>query len=631
MAAGVSGHYGNVLGGSMAEKKMGRPTNVELIAKKRAAEMEKSAIYDQVGEGWALLISFIRWFPDFALDLLRADDADYDLAFIQRIIMRANARYKYCDIQGCRSLTKTFCTLAERMTEDLVWPGLRTAYFGPSYKQTARIAGETFAAISKNYPALAAHFEIAANGADTFEIRTQYGSVFSITASRGDTFFQTVAEEYAQEEKPPFDHDYYRAVVKKSMRGEPRLCGKRDPTYIPLKQSSITSAGRRQNRAYEIRTLHFEMMQQGDRTAFVMDVPFDVLLLLGMRDVDWAETQRNDTTPDEWARELETRNTGSDQNPVIRDETLTDSRSLLLMEEHHTCKDLDSREKPGDVIYIVAYDVSYSDGPANARCAAVVWKLTKQTNFYKRDKYLKAMVWLEDWAPSDPMRQAQRIKNLWYRFCFDGSETYLAIDSWAYGTAVLQALMMDLGDGLAPLCCMGHEMFGELELPGAIPVIYPVKAGGVGSRDPDSDMLRYAILQWENNNVQILTSNVGEAIEAYKRYHRIKDDRMDGFLYRPYQETQKFVGQVQNLKTVPSGAGMLERRLSHRIQRDYWSAAKYGLRVAQILEVKYLVKPEIKSDWDEALEKFRNGTQNPSVRRGIPNRIAVGRIGGKRF
>ena len=129
----------------MAAPKMGRPTNTELAAKRKMAEQEKSQIYDQVGDGWPLLISFIRWFPDFLLDLLRAEDADYDLTFIQRIILRANARYKYCDIQGCRSLTKTFCTIAGKEVEDLVWPGLRTAYFGPSYKQTARIAGETYA------------------------------------------------------------------------------------------------------------------------------------------------------------------------------------------------------------------------------------------------------------------------------------------------------------------------------------------------------------------------------------------------------------------------------------------------------------------------------------------------------
>ena len=610
-------------------KMMGRPPKEKTIERRKLEEMSKPQ-YEGISEAWAFLISFMRWFPDFVLDLLRAEDADYDLTFIQRIIIRANARYKYIDIQGCRSLTKTFCTLAGKEVEGVLWPGLRTAYFGPSYKQTARIASETYEAIKKNYPALGAHWETTMNSADAFEIRTQYGSMFSITASRGDTFHQTVAEEYAQEEKPPFDHDYYRAVVKKAMRGEPRLCGKRDPTYIPLKQSSITSAGRRQNRAYEIRTQHFEMMVQGDKTAFVMDVPFDVLLLFGMRDVDWAETQRNDTTPDEWARELETRNTGSDQNPVIRDETLTDSRSLLLMEEHHSCKDLDSHDRPEDVIYVVGYDVSYADGPENARCAAVVWKLTKQSNFYKRDKYLKQMVWLEDWSPSDPMRQAQRVKQLWFRFCFDGSQTYLAIDAWQYGTAVVQALMMDLGDGIAPLCCMSHEMFRDLEQPGALPVIYPVKAGGVGSRDQDAEMIRYAILQWENNNVQILTSNVGEAVEAYKRYHRIKDNRMDGFLYRPYQETQKFVGQVQNLKTVPSGAGLSEKRLSHRIQRDYWSAAKYGLRVAQILEVQNLVRPEVKSDWDEALAKYKGKTAMPIVRREVSGRI-IGRFGGKRF
>ena len=611
----------------MAEKKMGRPAGQDPTTKMLPND-ETKTLCEQVGDGWGLFISFCRWYPDFLLDLLRSDEADYELTFIQRIILRVNARYELCDIQGCRSLTKTFCSVSGWMCDGILWPGLRTAYFGPGLKQTSDIVSQVYDVIKKNYPALAAHYEITEHGTDSFAIESAYKSELSIRAARGLTFYSTIAEEFAQEEKPIFDHAVYNAVVRKSLRGEPRICGKGDKTYIPYKQHSITSAGRRQNPAFITRTQHFDMMMRGDKRAFVMDVPFSVVVLCRMRDLRWVESQRDGTDPDLWAREMETRNSGTDQNPLVRDEVLTEARNLLLMEEHHCCKDADCKLKPEDVIYVIGYDISYADDPKNAKCAAYVLKLTKQTYFLKRDKYLKQGVYVTDWSPTDPMRQARRIKQLWYQFTYPGSKTYIAIDAWQYGTAVLLALMMDLQDGLAPLCIMDHKGFNEYELPGAVPVIYPIKAGGAGTTDPDAEMVRYARVQFENRNVQILTSNYAEAIEAYKRYHRIRTDSMDGQIFLPYQKTNEFVGQVQNLKVVPSGAGVSERRISNHIQRDSWSAFKYAGRLAQILEMKYLVKPEAeKSDWDKAAKTYLQN--RPMARR--PQTRVIGRQGGRRF
>ena len=65
-----------------------------------------------------------------------------------------------------------------------------------------------------------------------------------------------------------------------------------------------------------------------------------------------------------------------------------------------------------------------------------------------------------------------------------------------------------------------------------------------------------------------------------------------------------FVGQIQNLKKVPAAAGVSEKRISKRIQRDSWSAMKYSLRLAQILERTYLVKQQRQSDWDNILKQY---------------------------
>mgnify|MGYP007101918081 CR=1 FL=1 len=590
-----------------------------------------------MGAGWGFIISFWRYFPDMIQDLLRSDEADYELTLVQRIIIRAKARNQYVDITGCRGLTKSFCSIIEEGDEMILYPSIRTAYFGPSYKQTSKIASQTFRQIQKDYPGFADHFIVTADSGDRFELVTHSRSHFTITAFRGTNIHKVVAEETAQENPPRFDENGYKTVVLPAVRLRYLVKGKRDPQYISFKQHTITSAGRRQNFSYEVRCRHFRMMARGEK-AFVMDVPFEVPLLLQMRPVSWAETLRTELTPDEWAREMESRYTGSDQNPVIPDSTLTDCRTLLAMEDHHCCKDIYNKLSADDVFYIVGYDVSYADGAINAKCACVVLKCTKQSEWMKRDKYLKQVVWVNDWTPNTAMEQAQKLKQIWYRYCFQGHHAYIAIDAWQYGSAVVQSLMMDLGDGIDPLCTMNHVLYPEYEMRNAIPVIYPVKAGGVGTTDPDADMIRNAEVQFDNRNVQILTSNYQAGIDAYKKLHRIKDDASDYAIYVPYKKTNELVGQIQNLKKVPTAGGISEKRISNRIQRDSWSALKYALRLAQNLERIYLMKGHRKSDWEEQFKQYdgaddtdeENGRDGISDR-GKTSRTPFKRTGGRTF
>ena len=596
-------------------------------------ETEK-ANYDNLGDGWMFIINFARWYPDFLLDLCRGEDADYDLSIIQRMIMRAKARNQYVDITGCRGLTKSYCSISEEMTEMPLYPGIKTAYYGPSYRQTAKIASQTYKQIEKDYPVLAAQYNIITDSSDKFEIQTKTGrSSMAITAFRGNTVSKVVAEEIAQENPPRFDENAYKTVVLPAIRHAYMVKGKRDPVYIPFKQHTITSAGRRQNFAYETRCRHYTMMTRGE-SAFVMDVPFDVPLLAQMRPVSWAESLRTELTPDEWAREMESRYTGGDQNPLIPDNTLTESRCLMTMEEHHCCKDYNNQIELKDVFYIVCYDVSYADGAQNAKCACVVIKCTKQKEAMKRDKYLKQVVWVNDWLPKTPMEQASKLKQVWYRYCYEGQFAYIAIDAWQYGSAVVQALMMDLGDGLNSLCTMNHNLYTEYELENALPVIYPVKAGGVGTTDPDAEMIRNAEIQFDNHNVELLTGNIQEGIDEYKKLHRIKDDRNDYIIYMPYKKTNEMVGQIQNLKKVLNAAGVGEKRISQKIQRDSWSALKYGLRLAQILERTYLADKRRSTAWEQELNKYRpfdsNSTKYPTLTQSNrTGRIPFERKGGR--
>lgn len=587
---------------------------------------------DFCNDSWALLMSFFRWYPDIMLDVFRSDDAKYELPLIHRVILRAFARNQFVDITGSRGLGKTTTNMQYSCVQNLLWPGQKTVYTGPSYKQQAALAKAAFDDLTNDYTIVAKQYTIDNQGKDSWSISTKFGSDIGINTSRGRNFHDVTAEEVAQEENPPFDGEAYRTITLYAVRLVHMVNGRRDPTSISYRQRTITSAGRRQSFAFENRRAHFQAMMRG-QSAFVADIPWQVVVLNGIRPIEWALQRKEETTPDRWIREMDSVYTGTDKNPVVRDDVLFESRKVAIMEEHHCCKDKDNKLKPEDVIYVLGYDVSFEIGATNARCAVVVLKLTRQRDWLKRDKYLKQVVYVDDWPPPEAgIMQARRLKQLWYQFCYEESQTYIAIDARSYGKAVVECLMMDLGDGLAPLCSMFHDTYTEMELEGAVPVLYPIKAtggpAGMGGRDNDSDMVRYAEMQFENRNVQLLISNRNHGLEAYKKYHRIKDDRLDYDIDRPYRKTAELVGQIQNLKKVPTGTSIKEKRISSKIQRDSWSALKYALRLTERLEIQNLVMPEKENEWTKLFKEYEPPKGPIAVPGGgrLPERRRGGRL-----
>lgn len=607
--------------------------NLGWVSKKATEDRDYQGYEDAVG---AFVLWVFRWYPDKLLDILRSPEADYkNEELIQRVMMRAYARKQRVSFTGCRGLTKTSTKFKSKLIDGLVWPGTQSSYYGPSYKQMAAIASKTFHQIAHDYPVLAGMWRVAAESKDDFKIQTVFGSTFSIAAMRGDNIHDVTAEEYAQEENPAFDYLEYKRVVLPAVRLWHNVLGAPDENYIGYKRHAITSAGRKQNHAYQTRCRVANAMNEGE-SAFAMDISWESVVLQLMRPFDWAADLKEELTPEEWMREMESRYTGTDEFPMLTEETLLDSQRNAVMERQHCCKEAECKLRPEDVIYIVGYDVSYEDSARNAKCALVVLKLTRYKNYMKRNVYCKEVVYVDDWPPPDnQMVQARKLKDVWNRFCYEGSETYIAIDCWQYGKGVVECLMMDLADGLPPLCVYEHAMYRDTELPGSLPVIYPIKAGGAGVTDPDFEMIKYAQTQFDNHNVSLLLGNQREGVEAYKRYHNIKTDMQDWYIVKPYQKCRELVGQIQNLKLMPSGAGMSEKRISKSIQRDSWSALKYALRFAQRLEWKNLRQRNRSSDWDELLRQYEDKAPGRSdlLSRGGrgKGRLATQRKGGRLF
>lgn len=606
----------------------------------RWVKKEESEAFDYLAEDTrseALIISFFRWFPDYFYDVLESDEAEFGMALPERLNLRIFARYHESHIVGPRGMGKTYVAVSSEHHDHIFWPGTVTRYTGPSLGQVAELARVAFHQIEKNYPVFGGFFSIKSETKDRFETTTPFGSQFAINSIQGGNCSQIKVEESGQIVYPVFDHATFQTKTLPTKRLR-RMVGKKpDPLHLDYKIGYITNGSTQQNDDYtQYRAEAIQHMRNGGidvgtglRKAFACDYSWEMEVLTGIRDMAYVLELKSKLSPEDWLRQMCGLYTGAADNPVIRDVVLTESKALKVMEDRH-CGD-------PDVSYIIGYDVSYTDGANNAKCALDVLKLEEQRDWKKRDRYKKSLVYLFDAPPpSMDIEQARIIKAYWRRFTLEGGNgaCYIAIDAWQYGKAVVEWLHQDLGDGNPPFCCVNHE-FSAIEQPGALPVIYAIKATGHvgGIHDPEGEMIRYAELEFEHGNVKLLTTNVYEGVEAYKKAHQIKDDEQNEYIARPYIETKSLCGQISNLIKKVTGTGLGESRLSHRIQRDKWSALKYALRYAQILEKQELESRNKKrSDWTDELARFaaaEEPTGAPGMRRqaGKIGR-GVGRRGG---
>lgn len=586
------------------------PTGYKFNARQgRWNKIEKTKGFDYLAtnkKAGAFLISFFRAFPDKFLDLIESPNADFTLALPQRLILRSMFHYRKSDTTSSRGIGKTYIEVLSGMLHGALYPGEIMRQYAPSQKQGAELASKAFHQIERNYPALADLWKIKSETKDLFKIVTDYGSEYAIGAIQGGNCHQLFIEEIGQETDPKFDFADFESKVIPTCRLSRKINKKKDKTHISPHYVYITNASRRQNPAfYKYRHDARRAMKEKPRgEGWAIDISWEISLLFGIRDKAYIEEAKNSMTREDFLRQMCATYTGASENPMVSDEDLSASRTLKVMESKHCGNP--------DVIYIVAEDVSYEEGTKNAKCADVVVKLTpfdNQNSTTKRDKFLKEVVWVDSYPPpKDHSVAAMKLKNLWLRFTINGGQkTWLAIDAWQYGNAVMKELIKPSPDGVN-LCCYKHLEAQELEQPHALDVIYPVKAGGVGVRDNDFEMVQYYRVEFEQGNVKLLTADVNEGLEQYKRKHNIKDDYADGKILQPYYKTNELCEQIQNLQVVPSGRGYKEKRISQAIQRDNHSALKYALRVAQILENELAIsKARTKSGWTEVIEQFQSG------------------------
>lgn len=549
-------------------------------------------------EQWAILIAFFRAFPDILEDICMGDRCEYPQSLMGRVTKRYMARYQETFTFASRGYGKTTDIVSHKCDKGLLWPGEITGYYAPVEKQAAPLASKAFASYERNYPLLAAHWDRNSDSRDHFAISTRHGSKFIMDIDRGIDTSGVVAEECAQEDKNPFNFSEFNQIVLGTNRLQYYVNGQPDPKHVDSQIHYITSCSRKENESFTVCEAIREAMQRGE-SAYALWIPWQVVVLSGMKPYSYYSMLKKKLTADQFMRECESKCTGNVENPIVRDSVLQASRKLSVMEDKH-CGD-------PEAFYILGYDVSSRDSSGNALTATAVLKCTRQYGTEKMDRFKKGLVHVMDQHPPKSAREhAIQIKRRWRDYQIpNGLIPYIIIDARSYGQAVVEALHTDLGDGLPPLCTTTHEEpFVGLEQPGAIACIYPIQATGNHGRDPNAAMLDYIEREYENGNLLMLTPNLTEGTDAYKLANGITDDSDDVRIQLPYLATNRLCRQIANLRKRYGPTGWTEQEITKSIPKDMWSATLYANRMAQRMESEALYyMNRRKSQWEEAAKQ----------------------------
>jgi len=559
---------------------------------------------------WIIILSFLRWYPDRMLDITSSDDADLDVAFLQRIKLRATARKQIVFDTGSRGSTKTHCAVGSQATDGTLTPGMQSKHFAPTKEQSAELVLYAIETYEKNNPMLMQEWKHNSGSKDSVKItskeKSSIQSQATLASNRGGNLTRLVAEECGQEDKgsKPFNHTVFRQAVSPANRNDRKINKIVDEYVIPYKELYITSATSQQNEAYMYRHNALQLMKNPPNpmpnnrvgTGIVLGNSWVASVASGIRTIHWAKKELAKMLPEERLREMESVWTGTSDNPMVTDLAMTRARTLRIAELNHC-------EKP-NVHYFIGIDTSYSNEDGNAKCAVSVVKASELKQEGKRNKLLREEVNVFDFSPpSNDREQAKIYKEVLYNYLpktdfLNAGYTILCIDA-SIGNNVVAELMADMQDGLPPLSCVNHFKL-DLELPNAMPCILPIRATSHGSTEqefitletaeitvPDILLVKQIRSEFSNGNIKLLIQDINEGISAYKKFHNIKDDINDVEISQPYKKTTEQVSQIRNLKSINGR----EERISAKTNRDMWSTVKLANQGITVLE-KQLFRPQ---------------------------------------
>lgn len=575
--------------------------------------METNATLDL--ELWRKRTAWFRAYPDYYYKAIESPEADFGFNYYQVVYLRGMTRVKTCWVDGTRGTTKTYLDTASGIHRCIFYPGTVQTLIAPTKEQSKTLVVEALRQLEKNYPLIKKEYEITTNSAYAITLTFYNGSKFRTLvngpAAQGGNHTNLCVEEQSQ---PNFNIVTYAANVLPGVRLKRYVAGALDPNEQTQRYTHLTNAASRQTHAYSVRKAVAELQYDGG-DAVVFGNTWRLPVMFGVRDMAWVDKMRSEMSALDFMQQMESVWTGTNANAIVRDEVLTAQRKLKVMENRHSGE--------ADAIYVLAYDIAREDGSDTAKSTLVAIKMTPipaddrcrtgTAIFYKDIVYIYSMQGTAYDIQARFLKQKVEDFKAWR----------LVIDANSYGTGVRDELIRDLGDGYPPYGVVNDPRMDKYRMPNSVDLLYCMIDGTRGN--PTAEMITTTEVEFEQGRIRLLCDSI-HGVSEYKIKNRIKDGYRDVEISRPYEETDILCQQISNLKKITEGHGVKERRINSSIQRDAWSALKYGIWVARQREIEEL---GTNGDWEEIEAEMIEKMKRRSARTKVHKRRGFGMRSGR--
>lgn len=550
--------------------------------------------FASVKEQWKELCSYFRWYPDKFLDFIKDPNSKIHLYFYQRIYLRIIFRYRKVFLTATRGTSKSYLQNLAFILLCIMYSNNKLFVCAPGKEQAAKISQQCIDDIFEHYPLLKNEVKLYQNNKDYTRLIFYNGSRYDVVqmsdATRGGRRFGGAVEEIGNEK---FDGETLNKVIIPLMANS-RLSknGKIDSNEIHKREVYITTSCTQQQFAFEKLTEIYGEMLDG-KSSFVLGNSYELPCMYNQLDIDFVEGVKDSPTYNimDFMREYESIYTGSSADSLVPEDKLKKTRKQGTAEWEHC----------GDpyVSYVLSYDVSRSEGNANALCALIVIKLTPKSN----GDFIKEVVNIFSMEGSHYTLQAKFLKQQVDKF----KPIILVVDANSYGGAVVDNLVLDLDDGYPPYGVINDERYDKYRQSNSVNIVYALKSQNKETRD--GDMIAHFMTVFNKMDISLLKSPY-EGIKELKKKLKIKeiDSEKDAELMIPYILTDILCEEIMNIKYKQSGHEVSEERVSKRIQRDKYSALKYGLWIVYQEEMKNKVKIE-ERDWSKMIISSKGVSQ----------------------
>jgi hypothetical protein len=508
---------------------------------------------------------YLEPIPDLFVDFILPEDSQFKLMLYQRMMLRVMFRYRKTFLTYTRGSSKSFTQILGKYIECILYPNSKIMITAPQKQMASSIAQQNIESIWTFIPILKNEVRQIRFEKDYTKLIFHNGSVLDVVAnnesSRGLRRTGLSVEEIIHER---FDEENFNTVILPIMANNRfPSCGGEDPYELHKKITIVTTAGTKQSFAFNLLKEYLYDMVSG-KSAYIMGSGYELATSFGLLSLDYINDMKesDNFNPISFQREMGSIWTGSSENSLVDLETFRKARVLKEAE--------DKAVSDKNIEYVLSYDVARAEGSMNAQSALVVIKLIPKGD----GTYSKHVVNIYTFEGTHFREQALFLKQK----VNDFRARMLVVDANGLGQGLIDQLVLEI-DSNPPYEVVNDDRYKKYKTANSIPIIYAIKSQSKETNESDMNSL---FMRWVGNNQVKFLESESQAKARFKN----KDQSKLAEYLRPYTMTDFLQEEIMNLEYKASGHRIEVKQISKSIQKDRFSALKYGLFYVYLLEQK---------------------------------------------